>query len=641
MSNPDRLPDLHGELRRLGYLEARVDRFLDDARSPFACGARAGVILGPPVAIAIALHHLSADPTLLAAGANLALESLILLLGAVLALGGVSALTVALARPNASTNPGVRLAILALPTLLVTLHLVWTLLHLGATFPSGAAGVARSFGFGAITLASAVFVWRTMSALVGAADSAGPRAFRGPAPSSRETSSRDPSSRDPRRPGHHRAWTIARGSAVAGLLALSIGLVLPDRPPRAASPFEPLPTGERLVWVHVEGLAGRVLEEVRQRNSMPSLLRRLETSAIYALDVNTAEPPSTLWTTLATGTLADRHGIHRFARVGVDGGRTGERSFGDVLRRTRELCLPFTLPLREAPVSAFERRVPTFGEIVADRGHRTIGLNGWCTGPVGETRELIVSDRAFRQAILPNRADAARADFSRVVESEVSPAEIRRAIAERLARLSQRPDPIDEFDATVLALAGDLVRDYADPHVVCATLSGLDLALRSSEDPNARHARLARLDLALDAFLAALPTSTNVVLTATSPSEPRSDSTSSAFVSLHGPAFAPEVTGLILDPVQLAPTLLAVLGFPSADDRGSPALALLVPRLQPRPDFRVATYGERSVDRPRDYSEEHRHLRALETLGYIRSNREPPAPREPTAPRPESEEKPK
>lgn len=614
MADRHRPSDLHGELRRLGYLEARVDRFLDDARSPIACGARTGLLVGPPIAIVIALHHVAADPTLLAERGLLALEFAALSLCAVLGLGLLSAAAVSLARRASSRGPGVRLAILALPTLLVAGHLVATLVHLSATFPTGASGVARAIGFGAITLAATVFVGRTTLALARSMPvrSGGRRARR-----------------------RHLTWAIARASAMGGLIALAISLVLPDRPARPASAFEPRPTGEHVVWIHIEGLAGRVLEEVRTRNSMPNLLRRLQTSATYPVPLDTHLPPSTLWTTLATGTPADRHGIHRFAQVGVASGRPENPSLGELFRRTRELCFPFTLPLRTAPVSALERRVPTLAEIVSERGYRTIVLNGWCTGPVGGTREFIVSDRAFRLAIIPKDAGTSPPDFSRLVETEVAPAEIRGAIAARLEQLSRRPDAIDAFDSTVLALAGDLVLEYADPHLVCLTLSGLDLALRSRDEPESHSARWARLDLALADFLAALPASTSVVISATSPSDPTDDSTSSAFVSLAGPAFAPEATGLILQPVELAPTLLAALGFPSSDDRSPPVRELLAPRLQPSRDFRIATYGERSLDHPRDYSEESRHLRALETLGYIRTSRETPPPRD------EPEEKPK
>ncbi len=407
------------------------------------------------------------------------------------------------------------------------------------------------------------------------------------------------------------------------------------------TPLTVVPTGVRVVVVAVDGVDVTTLTRLRAGGSLPTFDRLLG-GATAPLAVSTDRDPAQVWTTLATGQPVERHGIRALEGrqlAGVEG-RVGTGSLlttaTDLLRLTRPTI-----------ASGDDRRVPTFWEVAATAGLRTAVVHWWATWPATEdSLATVLSDRAIlrleqggalsgeiapaavyeplRQSATARaaRVDALVASVATGLTADVA------AIVERSARL----------DATVLDLATDAALGEQD--LLTMYLPGLDIAQHAlfPESPaetlapaaavervRALEGYYAFLDRAIGATVLREDHSSRVTVLVTQPGRVAvgSATASGSVVALAGPiASTGSVETVALPAEALAPTVLRVLGVPVAADLAATAAdALLTTTFtQTFPVRTVATYGERrtrpaaSTGQPLDRE----MIERMRSLGYVR-----------------------
>ncbi len=344
---------------------------------------------------------------------------------------------------------------------------------------------------------------------------------------------------------------VAASLAIAALLFSSRGEGAP-----AAAPL-PSPRSGTVVVVAIDGLgvaAGRGGGEDRLR-------RLLERGAAGWWPARTGSPAE-IWTDLATGVSASRHGVRALEWVRPLGLVPLRPPFGTSWY-FRGVGLGLGLVDR-APVSAWERRSLAFWEVGASAGLPVVAVGWWASGPWPGA------------AVVENREVLARAGGGLDVD--------RVAIA--------------AFEA--LAPGRSVAALY---------LPALDI-LR--DDTAGRSAAIARL-LPFVESLAARAGRGEIALVVLAADSHPSPGSLGRMVVFDGAA--PRTVRI--RPEDVAPSILARSGVPVASDlAGQPALALFRPGTLERAE--VATYGERIAPAAGPRRETDReYLEKLKSLGYL------------------------
>jgi hypothetical protein len=274
--------------------------------------------------------------------------------------------------------------------------------------------------------------------------------------------------------------------------------------------------------------------------------------------------PAEMWTDLATGVSAARHGV-----------------------RALEWVRPFRLPalrppfgtswyfravglalgtVSRSPVSAWERRSLAFWEVTASAGLPSLAVGWWASGPwpnatVVENREVLARAASGSDADL-----VATAEFERLAEGKTL--------------------------GTVYLPGADILRDQ--PSARRGALAGI-ASLLERLTSRARRDQIALVVLAAD-------------------SHPLTGSLG-RMVVFDGSALASRMVRIA--PEDVAPSLLARAGVPLARDLpGRPAVSLFAPGSLETAG--VATYGERiapGAAAPKETDRE--YLEKLKSLGYL------------------------
>jgi hypothetical protein len=390
------------------------------------------------------------------------------------------------------------------------------------------------------------------------------------------------------------AWALAGGTLVlVGISALFFRV-----PAVEDAPLVVTANARRVVVVGVdgwtEGLPGERVARAR-----------------YAKE---ARDPAAFWTTVATGESVKRHGIGSLDLVRVLGMRSSVRPLAGAGWYLRDVLPALHLARRES-VTAGARRVPSLWEVASRGGIPSLTVNWWTTYPAEEGGGTILGNHLFF---------AARAGGS--LAGEGWPADA----AERAARLAPRvaPEPgslerlvadARGLDAFALAAFRDAWRRDS-PRLALLYLPGPDILSSALLDPERGTADRVALAAALteetaslrafllDPGLAPVPDLLVLVLDA-------GRHESGGVVLLAGP-LARRGAESTLAPVDLAPTVLSVLGVPASREiAGRVRGDLLVPGAASGET--VASWGRRrassdiSVD-PKAYVEN------LRSLGYLR-----------------------
>jgi len=347
---------------------------------------------------------------------------------------------------------------------------------------------------------------------------------------------------------------------VAAAVALSIAaIVLATRrePVRTATPL-PSPRKIPVVVVGIDGLALDTLHEAGE-NAISGLLSR---GTIGWWPARLASPAE-IWTDLATGVPAARHGVRALEWVRPWGLPALRPPFGTAWY-FRGVGLAAGSVSR-APVSAWERKTPAFWEVAASAGIPSLAVGWWASGPwpgadVVENREV-------------------------------------------LARAASGLD----VDAVAIA---EFEKRFRGRSVAAVYLPGADI-LR--EDPARRRAALARLWLVLDRLIVRARNGEFVLAVIAADSHPSRVSRGRLFVfDGRSPGRSTRI-----EPFDVAPSVLARAGIPAARDlAGRPAGSLFASGSLETTT--VASYGDRvAPPLPARRDTDREYLEKLKSLGYL------------------------
>jgi hypothetical protein len=601
--------EVRDELRRLGYLEHGLDRFVlsgagasSAVRASARAATRVGLLGGLLFGGALTLAAAALDPRLRGEPRDLVVLSVYLVValavvtGLVTFLGGLAAGGWARRRqrrpgPTVARNVGVALGVIGLGYV----ALWWRAHAWGAPLPTQVASILLG-----LALCAALGRFGALAAV--AVLTAGGMGDRLPEASLSRR----------RMVPLLIAAAVLLGGAVAGAAYLSASQA-PDAPD-----FAVLPTGVRVRVLGVDGLDRRMAEQMIARGEMPRLQGLLAQGAHAVLRAEPEQVPAIVWTTIATGRGPEAHGIRSTGARRLPGMRvpmpiTGDDAFARALGTATDL-----LRLgRPQPATSVLRGAKTFWNVASEKGLRVGAVNWWATWPADPVNGYVVTERALFKL-----------EKGGPFERETAPP----GIFERLRPLAgaaavDRPRAIDEF---ALA-ASQALRGTAPPDVEAVYLPGLDIATMQHVGEGGA-SDLASLDARLDAvrgyyrfvdgLVGAAVEATDARDTLVLIGDPgrlarRSRPAEGLLVLRGGPVLAGDLGEA--SERDIAPTVLHLAGLPrSRELEGRVLEAALVPAFRAAHPVRVVdSYGRRAPGRPAESAFDRDMLEELRALGYV------------------------
>jgi hypothetical protein len=596
------------ELRRLGYLEHGVDRFVlsgassgGAARASARAATRIGLLGGLLFGGALTLAAAALDPRLRGEPRDLAVLSVYLVValagitGLVTFGGGLAAGWWARRRqrrpgPTVSRNVGVTLGILGL----AYVALWWRAHAWGAPLLTQVAAVALG-----LSLSAALGRFGALAAV--AVLTAGGMGDRLPQASLSRR----------RMVPLLIAAALLLGGAVAGAAYLSASDA------RTPPDFAVVPTGLRIRVLGLDGLDPRMAEQMMSRGEMPRLAALLAEGAHGVLKVEPEQVPAIVWTTIATGRGPEAHGIRSTGARRLPGMRvpmpiSGDDAFARALGTATDL-----LRLgRPQPATSVLRGAKTFWNVASEKGLRVGAVNWWATWPADAVNGYVVTERALFKL-----------EKGGPFERETAPPEVFPRLRPLVAAAADRARAIDEF-----ALAASrLLRGTSPPDLEAVYLPGLDIATMQQVGESGA-ADLAGLDARLDAVRAyyrfvdglvgeaadTTDRADTLVLVGDPGRLARRSGAAEGMLVLRGGSVQGEDLGTVSER-DVAPTVLHLAGLPRSAEMEGRVLeaALTAPFRAAHPVRTVASYGRRVPGRPAESAFDRDMLEELRALGYV------------------------
>lgn len=602
------------ELRRLGYLDSSLDRFVlggaagdSPGRAALRTAVRVAVVGGIVFGIAATLAAAGLAPRLLHDTQDLLVLAVYLVL-AFAALTGLAALAVGtLARwarrfgrrpgPGLARNAGLLAGFLA-----AAYVAVWWRSHLIGSRPVGQAA-ALVVGL-ALSLALARFA---SLATVGVLSAGG----AGDLPHASLS--------------RRRVLPLVLGAALVFAAVAGAGAWFSGDAAATAPDFAVVPTGLRVRVLAIDGLERRMTEQMMAHGEMPSLASLVASGAHAVLRAEPERVPAIVWTTVATGRGPEAHGIESAEARRLAGLRTpvgldaSHNPFVSALGAATDL-LRLTRP---EPPSAALRSVKAFWNVASEKGLRVGIVNWWATWPADPVNGYLVTDRALFK--LEKGGDFDRETSSPEVFERLRPLVIRSSPG---APESDRARRLDAFHLA----AARLLRDGSPPDLEALYLPGLDI-LTMQQLGEAPASDLAALDAKLAAVrgeyrfvdgliggvVASLAPNEVLVLVGDPGRLARESATPpEGLLVLAGAAVAAGDVGTASER-DVAPTVLHLLGIPTSRElKGRVLEAALSPTFRrEHPSRAVDSYGKRPESRAADSAFDKDVLEELKSLGYI------------------------
>ena len=593
-----RLAEARDELRQLGYLTHRLDRFLlQDAvraappwRAAVSAAWRVGLLSGVVLAVANAVVLAAANGALARAPFDLLPLFLHLLapmaLGAALgfaALAGGVALFLRLVPPRrieafAFGAAGATTAALAGAGLWIGRGL-WQLVPpwqlAVAALAAAAVGWALTRLFEAAYLALAIRFTRLL-------------------PASRR---------------------FGRRALAVGLAALAALVLLPVLvSARGAAPPSPpvLPTapGERALLVGVDGVLAEEFDYLLARGELREVAR-LASAGRLARYRRPEEAPASFWTTIATGLPTARHGIVAMDSFRPAGMSTALARNGPWRLWWSGIAQPLGLA-EHRPLLAGRRLAPTLWELAARGGEPVLAVNWWATYPAPKLAGLVVAHGAYQ--LLAAGAPGAVAPETRVQEITARRAPETEGTTGAAGDLAERALLPDRFYRDLFA-----AELPAAPRAAALYLPAADIAAEGWHGTGLAFADLVRAELReADALLALAAPQFATVALVVDPGRRGGEEGRLLLWRASGCAAADERPSLgasaapeSVAPEAIAAALLRALGLPQSDELPAPPLCAWPP-----PPARVATFGEPAAAAPSPAASEE-YLQSLRSLGYL------------------------
>jgi len=195
------------------------------------------------------------------------------------------------------------------------------------------------------------------------------------------------------------AWRWRRwvsGAVLAGVLLLAVPVVLAARgaaPP--PPPLLPVAPGERTLVVGLDGVLPEEAEYLLRRGDLPAMAELLRGGGRLLRYARADEPPAAFWTSVATGLAPPGHGVAALDSFRPLGVRTPLARSGFL----RAYWSRVEVPLRLAdyrPVLANRRSAFTFWELASRGGAPVLAVNWWATFPAPPLPGLVLAHDAYQ-----------------------------------------------------------------------------------------------------------------------------------------------------------------------------------------------------------------------------------------------------
>lgn len=443
--------EVRDRLRKLGYLDSGLDRFVLGGAGAAASGfraalrvaARVGAATGPLFGLALGVAAASLDRRLLAEPRDLVVLALYLslLMGLLVGLGALALGLFAAFLARRGGRPGPNLARnvgLAFATVGLVYLATWWRGH-ASQAPLLAQAAALVFGMGLALFLARMGSLAAIAALSAAGDASLPEA---------------------RLSRHH---VLRFLGASAGLLALAVAAsALGERAAERAPDFAVVPTGLRVRLVGIDGLEERMAEQMLTRGDMPNLAALMQQGARGRLRAEPERVPAIVWTTIATGRGPEAHGIQSTGSRRLAGMRAGVAvGANDGLIARFAAATDLLRLTRTDPPSSVLRGAKALWNVASEKGLRVGVVNWWATWPCDNVNGYVVTDRTFF-----------RIERGGATDREACPAEVFEKLADLRPAAGDRARAIDSF---YLAAARQL-RSPSPPDVEAVYLPGLDIA---------------------------------------------------------------------------------------------------------------------------------------------------------------------
>ena len=625
--------DLRQQLRSLGYLDAGVDRFVlgpaDATRRPSAIallaslriGTLAAVLLGPAAAIGVAARM----PGLITGARDGFVVAAYL--GA---LFGAASFVGSLLLELAAAGAGARSGVIGRRAAALTAGAVFTIVCLAYL----------TLWWDASTLAARISVWRSAWTLLPVALAVAISLLLGHLVTVTTLAIVVARTRGDGGmhgvPGSSRRVLAAAGALtfVAALLLLTFSQRADSRSAEAPA-LAVVSSGVRARLIAIDGFDVAIAQGLRDRGRIPAIAALFD-GAVARLDSGDTRDPARAWTTVATGQLPERHGVHALETrrvAGVEGTlATGDRS---PLARSIDGVTDLLRLTTPSIAAGTERRVKTIWEVAAGAGLRTAVVNWWATWPAPADTGIVVTDRATlrlergggldAEIVPPEAYETLRARWP-ALRAEASGAAARIESPSLAGDLLRRSVELDALQLGITRSITDATTDLA-----CTYLPGLDLvqhALFAGEGAQTAAAaaeRLAALEqyyIVLDTLLAPLlePSPGELVFVVTGPG--RVQQGSEGLFAAVGESVNVRLKDGSARSTDVMPTVLHALGIPiSRELAGRPVVEMFSAAFARRSPVReVSTYGSPTAERaPRTGQPlDQEMVDRLRSLGYVR-----------------------
>ncbi|MCG8457169.1 MAG: alkaline phosphatase family protein [Holophagales bacterium] len=609
------LADVRGELRRLGYLDHQVERFLlQDALRPErpwrAAGhlaVKVGLLIGLPTALLATLVLAGVEGHLMHSPFDVLPLFLHLLVpsGLLISLGflGLALLLAALlrfwhVRRIEAASFGLALASAALS--------VAAVLAVGRAYLA----VLGRWQATVLALAVPVLAWLVWKAVHGGLLTLAIRL----------------TDQTPERPSQRGRWGVLALLALTFLVMLSAALDVGRSEPGTPANL-PVSGSAGVAVIGVDGVLPAEVEYLVGRGEMGAL-EELEPTGVWLDYSRREEEPIAFWASMATGLASPFHGmgsVDTFRPLGVSRPlrRSGwARPYWSVLAR---------LGLAEyRPVLANNRSAWAFWELASRGGAPSLVVNWWGTFPAEPAPGAIVAHGAY-QLLGSGSAEGAvhPAEWGRELTGHLDRGRGSTGLPTELLRGLEQGLGTSAVETLVeQALAPDVFyrRLFLDPRAAqwplrAVYLPALDIASASAGLDSVFLADLIRWQLgAVDALVANLPEGVETLLLVLDPGR-RGGGRGRAFLWRRqgcgtGPPAGPappdgSAVARSVPAEQLASALLRALGLPQSAELPPP------PAICPWPDpsLVVPSYGQRRPPEPAVEGRE--YLLSLQSLGYL------------------------
>ena len=399
--------------------------------------------------------------------------------------------------------------------------------------------------------------------------------------------------------------------------AVSAAAYLSNSSAAAAPDFAVVPTGVRVRVIGVDGLDRRMADQRIARGEMPRLQALRAASARGVLRAEPEQVPAIVWTTIATGRGPEAHGIRATGARRLPGMRgpvalSDEDPFARALGSATDL-----LRLgRAQPATSVLRRAKTFWNVASEKGLRVGVVNWWATWPADPVNGYVVTERALFKL-----------EKGGEFERETSPPEVFEQLRPLALSAGDKPRDIDTFALE----AARTLRASSPPDVEALYLPGLDIVTMQHLGEGAM-ADLAGLDARLDAVRAYYAFVDALIGRAADESRPgdvlivvgdpgrlaRRSGRAEGLIVLHGGPLVSTDLGVVSER-DVAPTVLHLAGVPSSRELDGRVIESAL-----APDFRAAhpvrwveSYGRRPPGRPAESAFDREMLEELRSLGYV------------------------